>query len=104
MPLQIELREGRAAPVVICDQCGDKIERAGEGNYHWLSGAPDERRPLYFLHELCVLHFQRDHQPGPGQRWTPVELMLLPIFLGTSLEVDWEHAWDVARQLRDLPE
>jgi hypothetical protein len=38
-------------PAVICDACGQPIERADEGNFHWRTSAEVEGAVPYFSHQ-----------------------------------------------------
>lgn len=35
MPLKIEMSPESVRPIVICDQCGEAITDARDGNYEW---------------------------------------------------------------------
>lgn len=63
MPLVLEKIEGEFCPVVICDQCGERIEDARDGNYHW---NPDEQPTMrvHFTHKACCWAFDREQKPN----------------------------------------
>lgn len=102
MPLTIEIREGGiACPVVICDHCGNTINRAEDGDYQW-SGDNDRlgnRHAIYFTHKICCSAFERS-QPGV-EFWGAMELVDLLPYLANNLRLDWQDAQHHARMMSE---
>lgn len=89
MPIKIMLTNHGAVPIILCDVCGARIERADDGAYAW-----DEQRPESgALHDLTIMHrgdcfaaYEAEH--GPSTRDMPL-IVLLP-YLATNLSADWK--------------
>lgn len=81
---------GGAGPVVVCDFCGERIERASEANYEWYAGdhTPGVLHDVYFLHKKCV----RSHEQKVGKQLDSMEMNVLPPYLVDNLQVDWEES------------
>lgn len=92
MALKIEQTAWGVAPVIICDQCGDPIRDARDGNYQWQAGDaehdPDRprngetamptRRFAFFTHKACSGPFEQAR--GGAAEWYAMELSdLLPM-------------------------
>ena len=91
MALKIEQTEWGVAPVIICDQCGEPIRDARDGNYQWQAGDGDPdadlandaplplplRRFAFFTHKACSGAFEQAR--GGAAEWYAMELSdLLP--------------------------
>lgn len=104
MPILMMKEDNAAIVVVHCDHCFGRIETADDGNVEWArieDGKPGElprRSGLFFTHKACASAFSKAH-PEVNQS---MELMLLPIRLGASLEVDFRAAVETAVHLKSL--
>lgn len=99
MALKIEQTGWGVAPVIICDQCGEPIRDARDGNYQWQAGEGDpdlaiEFEPghghaagaqgnapprwfAFFTHKACSGPFEQGR--GGAAEWYAMELSdLLP--------------------------
>ena len=83
MSLKIEHTDWGVTPVVICDQCGEPIRDARDGNYQWQAGEGDPeqetlvRRFAFFTHKACSGPFEQAR--GGASEWYAMELSdLLP--------------------------
>ncbi len=92
MPLKIEMTSDRAAPIIVCDHCGEPITDAREGNYQWLAEAEGDtvRRFLFFTHKWCCHDFEQAR--GGAATWYAMELVDLLPYLAASLKLDRAHA------------
>ncbi|MCC7023088.1 MAG: hypothetical protein IT338_09680 [Thermomicrobiales bacterium] len=92
MPLKIEMSPESVRPVVICDQCGEPITEARDGNYQWQ--APWEpgmsRKFVFFTHKGCNHAFEQAR--GGSGAWYAMELTELLPLLARGLEIDWDAA------------
>jgi hypothetical protein len=97
MPFMSLTEQGRSAPVVVCDHCGERIGRASEGNYEWESGVYEEGHltQIYFLHKQCSRAFEE----RMGKRMAQTELQYFFKRATVNAEVD-EAAVEV--MLNDL--
>lgn len=94
MPIRI-LQEGMYdVPVIICDHCGESIDRAADGGYHWRSDVPSDfpGSAVYYAHRRCGPKFERRNKGA----WSSIDLDCLPIFLGNNLQIRWEKAREKA--------
>jgi hypothetical protein len=84
-------RGGRSVPCIACDQCGEVIETATDGNYEWAFDGPgkDQRAVMYFTHKKCCRDFE---STNPDRLWLATELQLLPIYLANNLKWDCKQA------------
>jgi hypothetical protein len=83
MALKIEQSDWGVAPVIICDQCGEPIRDARDGNYQWQASDVDPtfeaplRRFAFFTHKSCSGPFEQAR--GGAAEWYAMELSdLLP--------------------------
>ncbi|MCC6314682.1 MAG: hypothetical protein IT337_11805, partial [Thermomicrobiales bacterium] len=85
MSLKIETTDWGLHPVVICDQCGEPIHDAREGNLHWQADADEapERRFAFFTHKWCCAAFEQGR--GGAASWYAMELSDLLPGLAASL-------------------
>ena len=92
MPLKIEMTRHGAAPIVLCDQCGEPIRDAREGNYQWLADGDGEgvRRFVFFTHKWCCHDFELER--GGAAAWYAMELIDLPPLLARSLRLHGDQA------------
>lgn len=90
MPLKIETGPFGVRPVVLCDQCGEPILDARDGNYHWqaddttFADGPS-RRFAFFTHKACCGAFELER--GGAASWFAMELADLLPALATSLRL-----------------
>ncbi len=101
MSLIIDTVKGLCYPRIICDQCGEPIKDAKEGNYQWRMDLPSPQK-IYFTHKgMCCFAFERRgpfEQPGePLISWGAMELEVLPLFLETNLGIKHRKALETAR-------
>lgn len=100
MPLKIITDEhGNACPQVFCDWCGQRIERAADGNYQWVMW--DNRKVVYedapiFTHKRCCWAFEH-HNAAPHRHFGACDLQCLPIYLANNLELNWVSALKSSR-------
>jgi len=78
--IRIVNEDGLFVPVVICDVCKQRIEKAKDGNYLWDGNDSKQGSLLMFEHKRC-------HHAG---RFLSGELSWLPVYLGNSLRIDWD--------------
>ncbi len=97
MPLVIQYNGAYAAPKIVCDQCGELITDAKDGNYQWSMVGADEgiTTPLYFTHKQCCDAFERTH--GDPHAWAAIGLECLPHYLVKNLHTDWRTSQAMAR-------
>jgi hypothetical protein len=90
MPLRIVEDGAYFKPVIVCDQCGEAIAQASDGNYQWrFDGRGDyPGAAVYFTHKKCCHAFEVAN-PGP---WGAMELDCLFVYLSNNLQLDWEAA------------
>lgn len=94
MPIKM-MQTGRGAgPVVICDYCGECVERAKEANYEWVTEdyTPGSLSNTYFLHKRC----SQAHEQMMETHLSSDEMLLLVPFLKDNLDVDLEDAQKLA--------
>lgn len=90
MPLRIEIRGGRAAPIVFCDVCGNEITSAADGNYCWQidkDGAPVGTQ-ICFNHKRCWSRYEKTN--GGWSAVTGENLDEMLVHLVRNLKVDPE--------------
>jgi hypothetical protein len=91
MPLQIRYVDDLACPTVICDHCGEAIQKASLGNFQWDS---DAREPaLVFTHKHCYAAFEAAH---PHVDWGALGLECLPVYLACNLKINQKRAKAIA--------
>ena len=85
MPLKIETSDFGAAPVVLCDHCGEPIADARDGNYQWLAEteAGAVRHFVFFTHKRCCHAFEQGR--GGAAAWYAMELVDLLSYLAQTL-------------------
>jgi hypothetical protein len=93
MPLVIAQSGAYAAPQILCDQCGEQIQAAADGNYQW-SHSPaflegHEPAPVFFTHKRCCRAFEAAHGEHDWG-WCPLEC--LSFYLTQNLGSTWESA------------
>jgi len=76
---------GRFCPVVVCDQCGERIRDARNGNVEWRDVDPAK---LHYAHKSCSYAFERSR----GGQWLALELDHVHVLLGRNLRVDYVEA------------
>jgi len=81
MTLKIQVIDNEYCPVVICDQCGERI--VGTGNYEW---QPDGDGTIYFTHKQCCKIFEVQHGGRIG--WYTAEIMDLLVYLRVNLKAE----------------
>lgn len=90
--------DGLNVPAALCDQCGERIEEAGQGNYCWnpkADGAPE----MLFTHKWCYGPWRSSNHTVD---WAANGLSVLPVYLEESLNVDRERAVSKAAMLASL--
>jgi hypothetical protein len=90
MPLRI-VEEGRyEKPLILCDQCGERIARAIDGYYLWRYDSRSDFPgfAVYFTHQACEEAFE-DANDGD---WGMVALDCLFVYLSNNLDLDWQTA------------
>src|SRR5262252_7506488 len=98
MPLMIHIGGPYAAPMIVCDHCGNAITRAQDGQYQWPHAAgiaEGQRAPMVFTHTTCCDAFEQAHGGG----WGAIGLEALPALLATHLHIPWSQATAKARQI-----
>jgi hypothetical protein len=92
MPLKIEMSPESVRPVVICDQCGEPIDDARDGNYQWQAPLDPgmSRKFVFFTHKGCSYDFEQAR--GGGGAWYAMELTELLPHVAIGLKVNWDEA------------
>ncbi len=91
MPLKIDTSDGFLTPLIICDECGEPIRDARDGNYQWQADgdaqgqSPGGRRFAFFTHKACCDAFERGR--GGAAAWYAMELSDLVPRLAASLRL-----------------
>jgi hypothetical protein len=101
MPIKIMLTEKGAGPVIVCDYCGERIERALDANYEW-DGEPQiagDLREVYLVHKKC----SEANERKVGSLLDSNELHIMLPYLADNLKVNWEaarkHADEMSQEL-----
>jgi hypothetical protein len=90
MPLVIKNTGRGACPTVVCDECGQEIKNAREGNYQW---DLREGGVMYFTHKKCCHRFEAKRGGrGGGRLFGAADLDLLLVYLRNNLKVDMKCA------------
>jgi len=102
MPLRIDVTTVGAVPIVVCDECGERIADARDGNYQWLAETEHGalRRHVFFTHKRCCHDFEQGR--GGAAAWYAMELVDLLPHLAESLNVDRDEAPGRADRRRGL--
>jgi hypothetical protein len=92
MPLKIEMSPESVRPVVICDQCGEPIADARDGNYQWQAPLDPgmSRKFVFFTHKQCAHAFEQAR--GGSGAWYAMELTELLPHVASGLKVNWDEA------------
>jgi hypothetical protein len=97
MPMMMQISKAEAGPVVVCDQCGDRIKDATMANYYWSREATKEgdRTPVFFVHKKpCTREFETARG---AQTWPSMELRVFPVYLIHNIGID-EDEWNRSKQ------
>lgn len=97
MAIRVVLDGDAFCPRVFCDQCGQRIERAREGNYQWWL---DGDGTLFFTHKRCCRAFEENHGGRSGWCWG--ELSALPFYLVQNLGLTWAESRRIGTWLGSL--
>ena len=100
--IKIVFTEGRFAPQAFCDHCGERIEKAAEGNYEWHPTGDFEQgevSEVYLIHKRCTQAFEQ----ATGRRPYTGELTVFPVYLSNNLEIDWDEATEMVARSASLP-
>jgi hypothetical protein len=84
-------------PVVVCDQCGERIKDASDGNYQWTEEDPGRG---YFTHKRCCRAFEREREDRGF--WLACDLSAFWVYLGDNLQIDKGKARRVADLLASI--
>jgi hypothetical protein len=90
--------DGRAAPIISCDQCSQMIEDGEFGMVYFQSGdfeRGDAR--AYFAHKGCADDFELAR--GGGREWSWIELSTLPVRLLHNLRLSYD---DTSQLVEDM--
>lgn len=71
-----------ASPVILCDHCHERIEKADQGLCLWHDCSDEEFMKIYFVHQDCNRPFERNL--GKNLSWQKLDHFML--FLSNSLE------------------
>ena len=87
MALKIDTTDGFLTPLILCDQCGEPIRDARDGNYQWQADGdgPGGRRFAFFTHKACCDAFEAGR--GGAAAWFAMELNDLLPRLAASLRL-----------------
>jgi hypothetical protein len=90
MPIKMMQTESGAGPIVVCDQCGKRIDDASEASYIWNESSyePGSLHDVYFVHSRCDEALQRQVGEMPNSQ----SLIILMPYLVSNLNVDWDEA------------
>ena len=89
MRVKIDTADGFLTPLIVCDECGEPIRDARDGNYHWQAdgdGPGPGRRFAFFTHKACCDAFERGR--GGAAAWYAMELADLVPSLLAGLRID----------------
>lgn len=102
MPLSIEqLQRGRYRPVVICDQCGLRIDDSRQGRFQWqVDGETILTGRILYTHSECTRQFEVEHAGQGHWMWAP--LAVLPAYLAKHLGIDWRDSERLGELLAEL--
>lgn len=94
MPIMMQHIAGRCCPVVICDHCNTRIEKATNGNVLWLvTGGPIiNDGNLWFTHKQCTLPFEKSNPPGDGCHHFISGLEVFWVQFADNIELDIKQA------------
>jgi hypothetical protein len=113
LPIGYVAEHDLSTPVVICDHCHERITTARAGNAAWrMPIRGPVAAELYFTHKHCHEPFEQAH-PVPAYwldeekrevnrdawSWYTWELAWLPVYLGNSLDVNWQATDALVRRL-----
>ena len=92
MSLKIEHTDWGVTPVVICDQCGEPIRDARDGNYQWQAPVDPglSRKFVFFTHKSCAHTFEQAR--GGSGAWYAMELTELLPHVARGLNINWDEA------------
>ncbi len=96
--LVVVREDGLNAPAALCDQCGERIDEARQGNYVWNPHA-DGTPEMLFTHKRCYGPWRSSNHTVD---WYATSLDVLPVYLEGSLNVDREQAVRKATMLAFL--
>jgi len=85
-----------SAPILVCDHCGQRIERASDGNVEWRRG--DDK--VFHTHKRCSWAFEGAH--GGRAKWSASEIDVNLLYLAHNLQVDWKKAEERAAWLESI--
>ena len=50
MAIEMQEQSGRFGPILVCDECGERIATVSDGIVMWFAPSPSERIKCYHLH------------------------------------------------------
>lgn len=79
-------RKGKACQVVFCDQCGQEIKDADDGNYEW--SHEETEAQIFFTHKRC----SNELRLARPQVHMAISLEVFPQYLSNNLKIIPEKA------------
>jgi hypothetical protein len=109
MSQKIQIKDGRAYPVIVCDHCGQAILDAKDGNTVWRESVGSRKTeqfiPIYHTHKRCNWVFMHRRFPEPSDfswSWMSHDLPHDLFMLLLNVEFDRKDAEQQARLLAQL--
>jgi hypothetical protein len=105
MPIKIIFQNRQACPVVVCDQCGKRIDKAEKGNALWGEGPKHSLfndGQFYCAHKECNLVFEASHPLPKNLAWASNGLEVFLAYLLDNLPFDKKAAAQRASLLKNL--
>ena len=94
---------GRAAPLIYCETCRERINDATKANAHWLTdehGQIPEQAEVHFVHKRCNRAFEAHHR-AEGRKsagWESLDIWI--IHLANNLKLDQQGLKKAAEQAK----
>lgn len=106
MPIEIQLLEGIAAPMCVCDHCGKPITDATDGNVLWADQSIDKKRsavgPIKLTHKKCNRAFERANPLPPSQSRSSYGLEVFLAYLLDNTKFNTTKAHQNAKFLASI--
>jgi hypothetical protein len=83
----VRIEEDRYGPKLFCDQCGEEINDAQDGNFEYqVDGTGAPLAGIFFTHKRCCYAFEMQTR-REGLDWYAEELPVLPFRLAANLNM-----------------
>lgn len=80
---------GRAAPVIICDQCGELIKDAGMAWAMWKNDGV-----VFYLHKSCIRRFEYLHDHSHPWRTQELDQFMTMLVCNTNTAINEDNLID----------